>query len=202
VVKPKKKTKLVVISEDENEDEDDGKWVTDPKDMNVGKKKGVPSDRRFDQGHVRQKVPDQVVTSDKPKKYVTLAYRFRTMLTLDQTTLFYFSLRDASSISKDKHMAAIKDWAKKVPPTAKPTGVRSTSTPSLTNGFTGTSRSVSSRSALTNQVKISRRDDDVISIADSEGALSDRDERKGPEREAAVKSPPKGNQRVTSAVSI
>jgi len=64
VVKPKKKTKLVVISEDEdeNEDEDDGKWVTDPKDMNVGKKKGVPSDRRFDEGHVHQKVPDQVVT--------------------------------------------------------------------------------------------------------------------------------------------
>jgi len=41
--------------------------------------------------------------------------------------------------------------------------------------------------------------DDGIEIA--EGSLSDFDETKGNERDAAIKSPPKGKQRISSSVS-
>jgi hypothetical protein len=35
-----------------------------------------------------------------------------------------------------------------------------------------------------------------------DGGLSDNDERRGEEREAAINSPPKGKKRVTSEVSL
>ena len=118
------------------------------------------------------------------------------MLTLDPTTLFYFSLRDLDD--KNKHAGLIKDWATKIPRNAKPGDTRSKATPSLTQGSTRSSHvPPSTRSALT-MVKIGRHDDG-IEIA--EGGLSDLDETKGAERDAAIKSPPKGRQRISSSVS-
>jgi hypothetical protein len=116
------------------------------------------------------------------------------MLTLDRTTLFYFSLRDLDE--KNKHSGLIKDWATKIPRNAKPGS--STHTPSLTHGSTRSSHAASSIRSALNTVKISNHDDGV-EIA--EGGLSDLDETIGNERDAAVKSPPKGKQRISSAVS-
>jgi len=118
------------------------------------------------------------------------------MLTLDPTTLFYFSLRDLDF--KNNHAGLIQDWATKIPHNAKPGSTRSKATPSLTHGSTRSSHAPPlTRSAL-NTVKISDPDDG-IKIA--EGGLSDIDETKGYERDAAIKSPPKGKQRITSSVS-
>lgn len=114
--------------------------------------------------------------------------------------MFYYSLRDASSTnSKDRHAGLISNWASQIPHNAKP---RSATTPSLTLGSShSTSRApMSTHSALTNNIKVSRRDDNFV-IVDSDGGLSDRDETNGTEREVAIKSPPKGKQRVSSSVS-
>jgi hypothetical protein len=115
------------------------------------------------------------------------------MLTLDRTTLFYFSLRDLDE--KNKHSGFIKDWATKIPRNAKP---GSTHTPSLTHGSTRSSHAASSIRSALNTVKISNYDNGV-EIA--EGGLSDLDETIGNEQGAAVKSPLKGKQRISSAVS-
>lgn len=126
------------------------------------------------------------------------------MLTLDCTTLFYFSLY--SLTNKDKDSGAIDDWADRVSQATQPTrnhkttSIRSGSTPSLTTGLSHSTRPlVSARLALTNNIKIT---EDNSIIIRSDGGLSDHDETRGPEREAAIKSPPKGKQRLTSTVSI
>src|ERR1700722_6109117 len=51
------------------------------------------------------------------------------------------------------------------------------------------------------QSLICQYNDDVIEITDSEGLLSDCDKTKGPEHEAAIRSPPKGKKCVTNLVS-
>lgn len=130
------------------------------------------------------------------------------MLTLDQTTLFYITLSDTYTSGKDDSSGLINNWALKVTHDARSdsrAGSRagSTGTPALTNGSSRSSRLPASvRSALNNNIKISR-DNDVIEIPDSEveGGLSDRDEMQGAERDFAVKSPPKGKKRATSTVS-
>jgi hypothetical protein len=118
------------------------------------------------------------------------------MLTLDLTTLFYFSLRDLDF--KNNHVGLIQDWATKIPHNAKPRSTRSKATPSLTHGSTRSSHAPPSTRSALNTVKISDHDDG-IKIA--EGGLSDIDETKGYERNAAIKSPPKCKQRITSSVS-
>jgi hypothetical protein len=130
-------------------------------------------------------------------------------LTLDQSTLFYWTLSD----KKRKHASAIKQWALDVPAIAKPTSKAPTSLaksdiPPLTSG---TSHS-SAPSVLTDSIKIiSHRALDPIKVKAElaptlslyiDGGLSDNDERKGEEREAAINSPPKGKKRVTSEVSL
>jgi hypothetical protein len=116
------------------------------------------------------------------------------MLTLDWTTLFYFSLRDDMA----NHEGLIEDWAAKVPRNAKPGSSHSKATPSLTCGSTrGSHAPLSTQSAL-NSVKISNRDD---GIKVTEGGLSDSDKTKGVERDAAIKSPLKGKQRIRSSIS-
>jgi hypothetical protein len=121
------------------------------------------------------------------------------MLTLDPTTLFYFSLRDDDC----DHEGFIQDWAARVPRNAKPGNSYRKSTPSLTRGSTRGSRAPrsiqsgappSTRSAL-NSVKISG------GIQVAEGGLPDADKTRGCERDAAIKSPMKGNKRVRSSVS-
>jgi hypothetical protein len=133
------------------------------------------------------------------------------MLTLDQSTLFYWTLSD-TSLQKRRYKDAIKEWASDIPDSAKPVSrapSRTTQTksiagrsavPSLTSG---TSRS-SAPSVLTNDIT---RPDAVKVKAEPkialyfDGGLSDCDETIGKEREAAVNSPPKGKKRVTSEVS-
>src|ERR1700722_10262491 len=139
------------------------------------------------------------------------------LLTLDQSTLFYWTLSDLSK--KRKHKDVI-EWAAKIPGDVKPAshasshiaacshaGRSKSGVPSLT---AGTSRS-SAPSVLTDGVKIfsSGMADSAKVKAEpapeitimSDGGLSDNDETNGEERRAAVNSPPKGKKRVNSNVS-
>jgi hypothetical protein len=143
------------------------------------------------------------------------------MLTLDQSTLFYWTLSDLN-VKKRKHGRAINDWASAIPSNAKPTS-RATSQvsrapsqmarnsrsilppPSLTSGTSGST----APSVLTNNVRIishmapasAKVKPEPIDIGvDSDAGLSDNDEINGNEREAAVNSPPKGKKRITSDV--
>jgi len=138
-----------------------------------------------------------------------------TMLTLDETTLFYYSLGQSPlSRSTTKVSGLINNWAHEVEarrvsakPGSKASIPNSASTlPPLT---TASTKSSDKRSALSNEVAISthsKRARYVVSDSEEEqiniGGLSDQDETIGTEREAAVLSPPKGKQRVTSAVSL
>src|SRR5882762_4708630 len=117
------------------------------------------------------------------------------MLTLDPTTLFYFSLMDLDG--KDKNTGLIKDWAKQIPCNAKPGSTHSKLTPSLTQGSTHSSYAPPLTQSALNTVKISQLDD---GIEITEGGLSDFDEIKGNEQDAVIKSPPKGKQRIMSSV--
>jgi hypothetical protein len=133
------------------------------------------------------------------------------LLTLDQSTLFYWTLSDTSH-KKRKHASAIKDWALAVPatkPTLKaPSGLAKSDVPPLTSG---TSHS-SAPSVLTDNVKIiSHRALDSVKVKAEpsptlslhiDGGLSDNDERRGEGWEAAINSPPKGKKRVTSEVHL
>ena len=118
------------------------------------------------------------------------------MLTLDLITLFYFSLRDLDF--KKNYAGLIQDWATKIPHNAKRGSTHSKATPSLTHGSTHSYHAPPSTWSALNTVKISDHDD---SIKIAEGGLLDIDETKGYERDAAIKSPPKGKQRITSSVS-
>jgi hypothetical protein len=134
------------------------------------------------------------------------------LLTLDRSTLFYWTLSDTTLHKKRKHASAIKDWALAVPATARPTSKAPSSLSTKSNVpllTSGTSRS-SAPSVLTDNVKIiSHRVNSVKVKAEPlptlslqvDGGLSDNDERRGEEREAAINSPPKGKKRVTSEVS-
>jgi hypothetical protein len=127
-----------------------------------------------------------------------------TMLTLDRTTLFYFSLMQTSD-QKSQYGGLISSWAAEVnagrarsKASSKPGGVRSI--PSLTNG---TTRSTST-SVLTNRVAITSANLGVVDVSDAESGhrFPDEDETKGVERDAAVTSHPKGKKRATSSVSV
>jgi hypothetical protein len=143
------------------------------------------------------------------------------LLTLNETTLFYYFLSDRTSNDKEKFDTGINDWAAAIPDNAS-TKVAPTSAlgriskssnhhasgshlPALTNT---TSRSSSSASVLSKSIKISQnikvkaeRPSHDTSIEIMELGLQDDDETMGVEREAALKSPPKGKTRVSSAVS-
>ena len=121
------------------------------------------------------------------------------MLTLDQTTLFYFSLRDCSSGTKDRHVGSFEEWASKMLKGTKPASSHNYATPSLTAGSTQPSHPPpSTQSALTNNVKISHYDDNGEVI---DSGFPDLDKTKGSEREAAINSPLKGKCRISSSVS-
>ena len=142
------------------------------------------------------------------------------MFTLDQTTLYYYSLSDSTSNGNskgEKFLSGINSWAAAIPrngkPASKATGTGKTSTKSsrgdsILPQLTETTTCSSTNSVLTKNVMISQpapvkvkleANDARINIID--GALSDEDETNGVERDAAVTSPPKGKKRVTSSVS-
>jgi hypothetical protein len=145
------------------------------------------------------------------------------LLTLDQSTLFYWTLRD----KKRKHSSVINEWAAAIPGDAatkpasrapshvktrmatssKTTGRIKSDIPSLTSATSCSS----AFSLLSDNVKIvSRRQLDSVKVTVepvpdameiySNGGLSDNDETKGEERLAAINSLPKGKKRVTSEV--
>ena len=129
------------------------------------------------------------------------------LLTLDQTTLFYWNL--SNTYLKDAHTGArdITTWTQEVQQDVKTHKRKSTATPSMTTGRSRSSQSTASRpppsvasrtSALSNGIKISGRDDKPFA---ENGAISDRDETTGVEYEAKKASPAKGGVRVTSSVS-
>lgn len=144
------------------------------------------------------------------------------MLTLDKTTLYYYFLSDDSTSNKRKFSAGINEWAESIVNASKPTSKASKSNKSLKSSKSSSrsasvlplSTNVSSRpsadSVLTKNITISQTvpapikvetndHDGAILIVD--GGISDEDETKGFERDAAVASPPKGKKRVTSTVS-
>lgn len=143
-------------------------------------------------------------------------------LTLDESTLFYWSLTGSNnSHTKQKHAinkwaSAVDDWGSAIPGSTKLTshGPKSTSSrsktvtdiPSLTSGPSGRSYAPS---VLSDEVKIISHSSDTVKVKPERapalslyhnGGLSDNDEIKGEEREVAIKSPPKGKRRMTSEV--
>jgi hypothetical protein len=145
------------------------------------------------------------------------------LLSLNETTLYYYFLSDRTSngttSTKEKFSTGINHWAATIPDNANPGDkVASASAsrmsklsnrskshiPALTDA---TSRS-SNNSVLTKSIKISQNVDVKVkaeshntSIEIIELGLEDDDETMGIEREAALKSPPKGKARVSSAVT-
>jgi hypothetical protein len=137
------------------------------------------------------------------------------MLTLDPTTLFYWSLSDDPPPKRMKY--SVMSWAKDIPTKASTSRVSSrtnsvktsfskpntATAPALTN-----SRSQASASVLTSAISITnsqvpegikiKQDPDAIYSFD--GALSDNEEITGVERDAAHASPFKGKKRLNSEV--
>ena len=135
-------------------------------------------------------------------------------LTLDQSTLFYWTLSNVPH----KTGSAVNEWASAISTNSKSTALKnpkSTSGSSRTKSIPppltgGASRSFAS-SVLTDNIKvISRQSSDQVKVkvesqaevfSLSEGGLSDNDELAGKEREIAINSPPKGKKRITSEVA-
>lgn len=137
------------------------------------------------------------------------------LLTLDESTLFYWTLSDTSG-KKRKHISAINEWASAISAnnsTKSTSASKSTSShakseiPSLTSGA---SSRPSAPSVLSNNVRIiSHQSSDLVKVKPApaaalaicyDGGLSDNDEMRGEEREVAINSPPKGKKRITSEV--
>ena len=119
------------------------------------------------------------------------------MLTLDETTLYYFSL----SSSEPRGKGGVKEWASMVSTFAPPSKSKSTAgaaslgsqAPSLTSGSTRSS----SKSALTDQIVVTMDQVDIVAgEADLQGGLADD----GAERDEAALSPVKGKKRLNSKV--
>lgn len=176
--RPKPKPKAVEEYNDEEE-------ATPTKATSQEKKSKAPvtgSDKHVFDG--TNKVADHRVVS-KPDRYVshTLTSHLINMFTLDRMTLFFFSLSNSYTATREdnKNTGLIKEWAKSIPldSQASSKARSSASIPSLTVGSTShSSRTLqpppSNRSALNNNVKIRRADDDIVEISDDEqGAFSE-----------------------------
>ena len=128
------------------------------------------------------------------------------LLTLDESTLFYWTLSDPSR-DNQKRSSAINKWASAIA-SYKSTlqAPRSTSShaktviqvPSLAAGSSARSYAPS---ILSDNVKISVKAEPAPELSiHNNGGLSDNDESRGEEQEFAVNSPPKGKRRITSEV--
>ena len=140
------------------------------------------------------------------------------MLTLGQTTLFYWMLRD-SALNTKRPRYNVKGWADTVPgkvswPSNQAAGSHITTTssnppPSLAGG----SSCLTAPFVLTNDINITSRPCSSLALANvkvklanaidvlSNGGLSDNDEIKGAEWEVVVNYPPKGKKHIMSNVS-
>jgi hypothetical protein len=146
------------------------------------------------------------------------------MLTLDQSTLFYWTLSDLN-IKKRKHGHAINNRASEIPSNAKPISHATSQVshapsqmahkpssnhfilplPSLTSGTSGST----APSVLTNNIQIvshiaprpAKVKPELIDIrVNSDAGLSDNNETNGNKCKAAVDSPLKGKKHITSDV--
>ena len=122
----------------------------------------------------------------KPQRYIFLT--IVTMLTLDETTVFYYTI---SANKDEKQSGLIKNWVDKVAKSKAASTAASNSRASSTLQASATSKPKS---------RPIKREGAVLDIHDI-GGLSDHDKIQGTEREAAVKSPPKNGVRATSSVS-
>jgi hypothetical protein len=138
-------------------------------------------------------------------------------LTLDQSTLFYWELSD-SYLSKEGEDSSINKWASEIPSDARPALTRVTAStssnpkstiPPLTSGSSHSS--APSWATFANNISIISHGASKLGKGKakpppamtrlSDGGLSDADETKGEERDAAMRSPPKGRKQVTNEVS-
>lgn len=132
------------------------------------------------------------------------------MLTLDETTLFFWNVSNRAKKPKHKHDAVSK-WADTVQRNAKADGLTSKTqlsnssitsrsvTPALTNQTTATGSSSVRTSDSRGRAQAPRivikpePQDDGLVFAQDDVIISDLDERIGEEHEDAMKSPPKGS---------
>ena len=134
-------------------------------------------------------------------------------LIIDKSTLYYWTLSDVPH----KRGSAIKESAPAISshnkstlqgPNLKSTSSRTKSTIPLLSVSASCS---SAPSVLTEDIKIishqtsdevkAKGENDILSLSNDEGGLSDSDELGGKEQEAAINSPPKGKKRITSEVT-
>jgi hypothetical protein len=125
------------------------------------------------------------------------------LLTLDETTLFYFSL---TSEPIPKKTGIIKNWAAAVDsfPSRAPSvksGSSRSQVPLLTTGSTRSSVTSTLTDAVLISIDRKFARDPTPDDNDRVGGLVDEDETRGKERDAAISSPVKGKMRVTSSVS-
>lgn len=131
------------------------------------------------------------------------------MFTLDETTLFYFTLACSTSGPKIK-TGAIDRWAQATATQSKPVRLRPSSRASTTIAASTASKTTSASvrryvapSTLTGGIVISSFSGPVKTEDTSDvevGGLLDEDETQGPEHDAAASSPVKGNNRKDSDV--
>lgn len=126
------------------------------------------------------------------------------LLTLDQTTLFYWNLRHTYLKDQVGGLRDISTWSAAVAPDLKlPTVSRTGTTPSLTTSRSATntrppSSVISRASAFTNTVRVSGT---AADSSHEKGAVSDHDETVGEEFESKKRSPIKNGVRLSSDVS-
>ena len=135
-------------------------------------------------------------------------YASESLLTLDHSTLFYWTLSNPSAGDKRKRNDAINEWNAAVPNIKPTSGLRAARTSrgrsesAAPSRMSGAGRS-SIPSVLTESVKIVNRsrtpalaevkpEPTAEMCLHDEGGLSDYDEMRGDEREDAVASPIKG----------
>lgn len=129
------------------------------------------------------------------------------LLTLDQTTLFYWNLSNEYLKPNFSGPCDVADWTSKVSQGLELSNKHSDFTPSLTRSnaslattATRPPASIALRTlALSNGIKVTGDEDDRLK---EQGAFSDHDEARGAEWVAKKKSPLKGKVRLTSQVSI
>jgi hypothetical protein len=114
------------------------------------------------------------------------------MLGLHEGTLFYFNLRASGNAKKTDEEARMKKWADNV---SHATGTAKRPASSTVSKFTSTTMGVSSSTSNTKVVE---------DFNEPQASALDlmEDEVDTEERNAALSSPPKGRQRLTSAVSL
>jgi hypothetical protein len=125
------------------------------------------------------------------------------MLTLDQSTLFYFSINSAPEPFKK----GIKTWASQVkdfPNASKPNSKAESKAGSLKSQHDGSF--ITTKSTLVDHVIITAkvepgRERSASPPKQTFGAFEDEDETRGAERDFAAASPIKGIGRVTSSVN-